>query len=216
MISRWYLLVLGLSMAACGGAGGGSGGSGGTGPDGGAGGSGAGGAGGSASGGSASGGADGSCSVDTPCAESQGICVFPQGSCDAGAQGSCQLGFTCDGPPSGPLCKCDGTVLEGEMAECEAWGDSLPYADPELCATGTFPCGTTSCTRHVEVCVATFPGVQGADPIYECKPLTDVNGTCAHGIADCSCIDTQKAGCPAADCCAADADGQETLSIYLP
>lgn len=210
---RYLFLALALTITACdggntgtggGGAGGGDGGTGGG--DGGTGGGGAGGAGGSG---------DGSCTVDNPCSGGA-ICIFPQGSCDAGAEGSCQLGFTCDGPPSGPLCKCDGTVLEGEMAECDAWSDSLPYGGPELCATGTFPCGMTECTKNVQVCVATYPGVQGAEPTFECKDLADVNGTCAHGIADCSCIDTMKAGCPDTNCCMADAEGQETLSIYLP
>lgn len=214
MKSRWFLLVLGFSISACdgGGDGTGGGGSGGTAGSGGSTG-GTGGAGGSTGG---TGGSTGECSVDTPCANPSAACIFPQGSCDPGATGTCADGYTCDGPPSGPLCLCDGTVLEGEMAECEAWEGDLPYADPEVCATGTFPCGPMECTRNVQVCVVTYPGVPGAEPTYECKAFADVNGTCAHGIADCSCIDPSKAGCPDASCCQADADGQETLSIYLP
>lgn len=159
-------------------------------------------------------GAQGACSVENPCEE--GTCIFPEGSCDPGATGSCQLGFTCDGPPSGPVCSCDGEVIEGEYAECEFWGEGKPHAGPEPCATGTFACGPELCTRHVEICYVEVPGVQGADPSYSCLPVADHSGWCSHGIGDCSCLDLTSLGCTDQSCCTADGDHQETVTVHLP
>jgi hypothetical protein len=158
----------------------------------------------------------GACTTDVPCGD-LGVCVFPQGSCQAGTVGSCQTGFTCDGPPSGPLCGCDGEVVEGEYAVCEMWGSSQPYANAASCAQGTFACGPESCLRHIEICVVVVPGVQG-DPSHTCEPVSEHAGWCSHGIGDCSCLDLVSLGCPEFDesCCAADADHQETVTIYLP
>jgi hypothetical protein len=164
------------------------------------------------SGGGSGGSGGGSCSAADPCPNSE-VCLYPEGSCAPDARGSCQLGFTCDGPPSGPVCGCDGNVIEGEMAECTQWANSEPIADPELCATGTFACGPSMCTRHVEVCVETIPGVPGGEPTYQCVPLSEVRGTCQHGIADCSCMDISAVG---GTSCASDADHQETISVALP
>lgn len=161
--------------------------------------------------GGSGGGASGSCSVASPC-PNMGHCIFPQGSCDAAATGTCQDAYSCDGPPTGPVCGCDGNVVEGESAECRQWGDSLPYADPDLCATGTFACGTLSCRRHVEVCLTISGGITGMTT-YECVPLSQVQGTCAHGIADCSCMDLSMYG---GAMCKADADFQETIDLALP
>jgi hypothetical protein len=212
-----FLAVL-LSVAGCGddvqAQTGGAGGTGGNAGPGGQGGGGEGATGGASDGGGGSGGVpDGTCTTEDACAE--GTCIFPQGSCAPGAQGSCQLGFTCDGPPSGPLCGCNGEVVEGEMAECTVWGDGVPYSGPELCAKGTFTCGDKQCTRHVQVCVETSGGAVD-EVTYQCVPLADIQGTCAHGIADCSCLDATSLGCPSDGCCKADADHQETIQIALP
>ncbi|HSN99502.1 MAG TPA: hypothetical protein VLS89_14500 [Candidatus Nanopelagicales bacterium] len=154
---------------------------------------------------------DGVCSVAEPCTGGD-ICVFSQGSCAPEATGICESAFSCDGPSSGPLCGCDGVVVEGEYAECTQWENSEPYADPELCATGTFACGSLSCVRHVELCLETLPGVPG-DPSYECIPLSQVQGTCSHGIADCTCVDLSMMGGAS---CSSDADHQETITVALP
>jgi len=156
------------------------------------------------------GGSDGSCSAAQPCA--QGTCIYAQGACEPDAQGTCQLGYTCDGPPTGPVCGCDGKVVEGEVAQCTLWSQGKPFDNPEACATGTFACGTLACKRHVEVCVATLPGMPGPTS-YECKPLSDFKGSCAHGIADCSCMDLSSLG---GATCAADANHQETITVALP
>lgn len=193
----------------CGGGGGdGTGGAGNAGNTGGAGGTGGAGTGGS---GGSGGSATGSCSVAAPCAD-MAVCIFPQGSCDPSATGVCESAYNCDGPPSGPVCGCDGNVVEGESAECRQWQNSLPYADPDLCATGTFTCGTLSCRRHVEVCLTISGGITGMTT-YECIPLSQVQGTCTHGIADCSCMDISAYG--GAEC-RVDIDFQETIDLALP
>ncbi|MCC6558326.1 MAG: hypothetical protein IT372_35745 [Polyangiaceae bacterium] len=171
-----------------------------------------GGAGGGGTGGSGGAGA-GTCSASEACPNGE-ACIYAQGSCAPEATGSCVAGFTCDGPPTGPVCGCDGEVIEGEMAECTQWANSAPYADPDLCATGTFACGPSMmCTRHVQVCVETIPGVPGGEISYQCVPLSDVQGTCQHGIADCSCMDLSTIGGAS---CSSDADHQETITIALP
>ena len=147
------------------------------------------------------------------------MCAYPQGSCDPGAEGICLTAYNCDGPPSGPLCLCDGTVLEGEHAECTAWEGSLPFDDPEGCATGTFACGDDglACTRHVEVDTLTYVKLPG--PLrLKCVAVSEIAGTCTHGIADCSCLDLSSYGCDggAAGDCAADADNQEYVTVALP
>jgi hypothetical protein len=43
-----------------------------------------------------------------------------------------------------------------------------------------------------------------------------MQGFCSNGIADCACLDLQAFGCPTEDCCEADADHQETITIALP
>ncbi len=190
-----------------------------TGSGGGGNGGGAGGAGGGTGGGGGgtggAGGGNGTCTTESLCG-SAGACVFPEGSCAPGSQGLCQPGFTCDGPPSGPVCGCDGQVVEGEYAECTFWGNSEPYSGPELCAQGTFACGNLQCTRHVQVCVATSGGPAGSETTYDCVAVADVAGWCAHGIGDCSCLDLAALGCSDASCCASDADHQETVSLFLP
>jgi hypothetical protein len=159
-------------------------------------------------------GGEGACTADKPCA--MGVCIFGQDACTPGATGMCQAGFTCDGPPSGPVCGCDGKVFEAEYAECTLWGQGKPFdSSPDACATGTFTCGTLQCKRHIEVCVATSGGVM-AETTYECKAVADAQGSCAHGIADCSCLDLMKLGCPDANCCMADMDFQEKITIALP
>lgn len=177
-------------------------------------GSGAGGGGGGQGGGGKGGGTEG-CSDTAPCEE--GVCIYPLGGCEAGATGSCELGFSCDGPPSGPLCLCDGTVLEGEYAECDAWSQSLPFDDdPTACAVGTFACGNLDCVNHVEICLETIPGA-GGPATYECVPLADAQGFCTYGIADCSCLDQMALGCPdTSSCCSSDANAQETVTVTLP
>jgi hypothetical protein len=176
---------------------------------GGAGGDGAGGAGGGAGGAGGNGGV--ACSVTEPCAKETGTCIFPQGACAPDAKGTCQQ-VTCGGTASGPACGCDGVVVEDSAAKCSFWEQGKPIADPELCATGTFVCGTLSCKRHVEVCVEMVPGPPGGTSTYECKPVADVGGTCEHGIADCNCLDVSTTG----GICTSDADHQETIKIYLP
>jgi hypothetical protein len=124
----------------------------------------------------------------------------------------------CDGPPTGPLCQCDGTVLEGENAVCDKWTQSEPYDDPGPCATGTFACGSSlSCTRHVEVCVVTYPGMPGPET-YACVPVADIAGFCVHGIADCSCLDLAPLYCDSGSACdcSSDNDGQETVTVAMP
>lgn len=160
----------------------------------------------------------GSCSAEVACGD-LGVCIYSPGSCDAGAIGSCQGGYTCDGPASGPVCTCDGEVVEGEYGVCEMWGNSLPYHDdPTPCAVGTFACGTETCQRHVEVCVVTQPGAPGAETTYACEKVADHAGWCSHGIGDCSCLDLESLGCPEFDtsCCTSDEDHQETVTIALP
>lgn len=208
------LTVMVTLLAACGGTvdttsvgGSGGGGTGGAGATGGA--------GGSVGGSGGAGGDDGTCSAGKPCSGGA-VCFYGPDSCDPASVGSCQNAFSCDGPPSGPVCQCDGTVLEGEMAECTLWSNSAPFAAPELCATGTFACGPTVCTRNVEVCVITYPGLPNGTIGHDCAALAEIQGTCAHGIADCSCLDATSLGCSGASCCSADADHQETISIYLP
>jgi hypothetical protein len=63
-----------------------------------------------------------------------GVCVFGPDSCGADAQGLCVYPYSCDGPPDGPICLCNGEVYEGEYG-CTHIG---PYAKPELCQQGTF------------------------------------------------------------------------------
>jgi len=163
--------------------------------------------------GGGAGGESGGCSEENSCMD--GTCIFPEGSCAPGTTGTCKSGFTCDGPPSGPVCGCDGVVVEGDYAECSLWDAGLPYSGPDLCAVGKFFCGTTQCTRHVQVCQVIHPGPQG-DSFYGCVNVSTVAGTCAHGIGSCSCLDLKALGCTQEQgCCSTDADHQETITIAL-
>lgn len=160
------------------------------------------------------GGANGGCTVDSTCPEG-GLCIFPQGACSPSDKGTCQLGYDCSGPPSGPVCGCDGKVIEDMVAVCSFWAAGKPFAFAGGCQTGTFACGPTAlCARNAEVCKKTLPGVPGP-AAYECVTLEKLQGsTCQYGIPDCSCLDLDAVG-PMATC-AADADHQETISLALP
>ncbi len=131
---------------------------------------------------------DGPCTAESGCADGE-ICTFGADSCAPGTKGHCEEGFSCDGPPEGPVCQCNGEVLEGENAACTLLGMSQPSADASLCAKGTFACGSITCTRNVEVCVIHEGGPQGTMPSYACMTPQAIGGTCANGIADCSCLD---------------------------
>ena len=85
--------------------------------------------------------------------------------------GTCLTTYTCDGPATGPLCGCDGKVVEGEFAECTLFQASSPYDNPAACQTGMFACGPTlQCKRNAQVCVKTLPGVPGPES-YKCAQL---------------------------------------------
>lgn len=161
------------------------------------------------SGTSSSTGAGGGCTVDTPCANN-GVCFLPQGACSPSDKGTCQDGFSCDGPPSGPVCGCDGKVIEADSASCSFLAAGKPYAFAGGCQTGTFPCGPMlQCGRNSDVCQVTLPGVPGPAS-YACVALEKFQKAyCLGGIPDCSCLNTEGS-------CNADADHQETVSIALP
>lgn len=56
----------------------------------------------------------------------------------------------------------------------------------------------------------------GNEPSWQCVPVSEIQGTCSNGIADCSCLDATALGCPeGTECCSADADHQETITIHL-
>ncbi|MFO0553529.1 MAG: hypothetical protein U0271_34420 [Polyangiaceae bacterium] len=147
-----------------------------------------------------------------PCAACEQLCVR-SGCGDVTISCESQNGF-CDGPATGPVCDCTGTVIEGDFAACSAAVSGTPIADPSGCQTGTFACGGESCQRNAEICVATTPGDMGATT-YECRPLADVQGSCT-GIPDCSCMDFTVLACGPTCACSADADHQETVNIALP
>lgn len=176
-----------------------------------------GGAGGDATGGQG-GSSEGTCEVGVPCDQ---ICLFGADACDPGAVGTCHpSNGTCDGPPTGPVCDCDGVVHEGDFASCTLGADAIPFGDAAACATGTFTCGDTECVRHVEVCVKTTGGPAPGSTSYACQALSgELAGTCAGGIADCACLDMNAltdCGSGSACDCLADADNQETLTLALP
>ena len=164
-------------------------------------------------GGGGQGGNAGGCTADNPCAE--GSCIFTEASCAPGTTGTCQNGFSCDGPATGPVCGCDGIVIEGEYAVCSFWGGGKPYSGAELCAKGMFACGNIQCKRHVQFCQKSLPGPQG-DPSYGCVDVATAPGTCSYGISDCACLDTKALGCFDPSCCSSDQDNQETVTIALP
>jgi hypothetical protein len=227
MKSRWWMMASMVLVAACDGGGttSAAGGDGGTAGSGGAtGGNATGGdatggnaTGGDATGGSATGGTGGSvgdCSVASPCTTAGEVCVFPQDSCDPNAKGVCTAGVDCDPLPNhGPICLCDGQIFEGD-AECLVWGQSRPIANPEVCATGTFPCGTEMCTMNTQFCIVTFEMV-GSTGAYECRDIANAESTCMYGIADCGCLNLEDLGCTDPTCCYADGFYQETVTIYL-
>jgi hypothetical protein len=168
-------------------------------------------------GGQGTGGGDDSCSTANPC--KVGACVFPAGSCQAGAKGTCSNMFQCDGPETGPVCGCDGKTIEAEYGDCVVAMASMPYADPSACQTGTFACGPMlQCKRNSDVCLETLPGQPGPTT-YECKPFSQVvmPGWCLNGIPDCPCIDQSAFGTGGSGVsCMADADHQETVTVAMP
>jgi hypothetical protein len=152
-----------------------------------------------------------SCSTDKPC-PSGASCAFPPGSCAPGALGACQTVFQCDGPPMGPICGCDGKVIEGDSPSCitQIYDLSPP------CQTGTFACGPTlTCQRNSDVCVEKVPGAPGPST-FECAAFGSVNLSCLGGIPACDCIDISKVGDPTMTTCKVDADNQETLTVTAP
>ncbi|MDI3291845.1 hypothetical protein [Polyangium sp. 15x6] len=151
---------------------------------------------------------DDSCSASNPC--TSGTCVYPPGDCSSNAKGSCVEILQCDGPPPGPTCQCDGTVLENPDATCSPSG---PRPTADLCQTGTFACGDITCKRNLEVCVATSGGAMPTTT-HACAALSEIDNTCVNGIPDCACL--QPAECGGASCCSADADHQETITINAP
>ncbi len=155
------------------------------------------------------GGESGGCTVDTTC-PNNGTCIFPQGACSPSEKGTCLDTFRCDGPPSGPVCGCDGKVVETERASCSFLAAGKPYAFAGGCQTGTFACGPTlQCGRNADVCQVTLPGVPGPAS-YACMALEKFQSAdCLGGIPDCSCLNAQGS-------CAADADHQETVTLALP
>jgi hypothetical protein len=179
-------------------------------------------AGGSAAGGNAggavgSGGAE-TCSAGDAC--SSGVCAYDIDSCDPVAAGACVNGFTCDGPPTGPVCGCDGVVVEGDNAVCDQWAASAPYAPASLCAQGTFPCDVgLDCINNVDVCVLTAGGPAGSGTTVECVAVADLDSSCQGGIANCACLaSASRFGCNGGSVCdcTSDANNQETMSIAQP
>lgn len=148
-----------------------------------------------------------------PCDECDQLCVAH--GCDAPTYSCEPSNGNCDGPPTGPACSCDGTVVEDDFGYCELAQQGLAEADASICQTGTFTCGTLQCTRHAEICVISIGGPKGAGESYECRPLADVKGFCSS-IPDCGCMDLEPLGCGGTCDCTADADGQETVHIALP
>jgi hypothetical protein len=149
----------------------------------------------------------GDCSKDDPCPDGQS-CSFGPGTCQDGARGNCVGFFQCDGPPTGPVCGCDGKTVEAAYGECGVG----QYDTPAGCQVGTFACGPTlQCKRNSDVCVATLAGVPGPTS-YACKAFAEVNtpGSCVNGIPYCDCIDLSPMG---GATCTADADHQETITI---
>ncbi|MEO7328713.1 MAG: hypothetical protein ABI193_09060 [Minicystis sp.] len=168
-----------------------------------------GGSGSSSSGTTSTGGDDASCSASNAC--EKGACVFGPGTCKAGSVGVCQDFFQCDGPPTGPICGCDGKTIEGEYPGC---GPTPPYDVPAACQTGTFACGAMlSCKRNSDVCIVHTPGEAGPST-YECVDHTTVNRSCLGGIPACNCLDLEKIG-PGASC-QEDADFQDTITVAMP
>jgi len=151
---------------------------------------------------------DGTCSADEPCAK--GSCVYPPGDCSANARGNCVEILQCDGPPPGPVCLCDGTILEDPDNGC---GPGGPTPSPSLCQTGVFTCGDITCKRNLEVCVVTTGGAMPTTT-YSCAGLSKLDSTCVNGIPDCACIRPPE--CGGVDCCTADADHQETITVNAP
>jgi hypothetical protein len=159
--------------------------------------------------------ASATCTVDLPC-PNKGTCALPQGACSPTDKGTCLDVFSCDGPPSGPVCGCDGKVVEGESASCSFLAAGKPYAFAGGCQIGTFACGPLTCNRNAEVCQNTLKGTSGAN--YECVALETLkDSTCLNGIPDCSCINLAPLLPPGAmGSCFADADHQETIKITVP
>ena len=148
------------------------------------------------------------CSASDPC--TSGTCVYPPGDCSANAKGSCVEIIQCDGPPAGPECQCDGTVLENPEGTCPS---TSPHPTAELCQTGTFACGDITCKRNLEVCMVTNGGAEPSTT-YACAALGQLDNTCVNGIPDCECL--RPTECAGLDCCSADVDHQETITINAP
>jgi hypothetical protein len=156
--------------------------------------------------GSTGAGGGGSCTTEDPCPTGY-ACVLPVGSCQKGAKGVCQGLFQCDGPPTGPVCGCDGKTIEGEYPNCAP--PIVPTDNAAACQTGTFACGPTlMCKRNSDVCLEKVPGVP-ATSTFECAPFDSVNATCYGSIPSCDCIKSLGT-------CMENADHQETVTIVAP
>jgi hypothetical protein len=146
-----------------------------------------------------------------------GHCLYPHDSCAPDAEGSCFLG-PCDGQPSGPVCRCDATVLESVDGACELWANDEKQAAPSLCIAGTFPCDTLQCQRHAEICVETVGGPAGSGSTFECVAAARANNGCSGDIPDCDCIILEQLGCiqGAACDCTTDPEHNEHVVIAQP
>jgi hypothetical protein len=146
--------------------------------------------------------------------------VYEIDSCGSSAMGVCLAGVTCDGPATGPVCGCDGSVVEGDQAVCERWVRGLPFAPASHCAGGTFPCSQElDCLADLEVCLHVSPGPAGSEPFQECVAIADLNTDCQGGIPSCACLgDLSALGCSTGSVCecSADANDQETVTIAQP
>ena len=147
-----------------------------------------------------------------PCSACDQICAIA--GCEEPTYTCLPVNGTCDGPPSGPVCGCDGVTVEASYAFCTQAQQRMPRAPLELCQTGTFECGTASCRRNAEICVVSIGGPTAGET-HECVSIETVNGFCS-GIPDCACMNLSSLGCGDACACSADADHQETVVIQQP
>lgn len=175
------------------------------------------GGGGASTGGAAEGGASPGCDANNLC--DGGVCFFGEDACEPGAVGTCQpTNGACDGPPTGPVCDCQGVVHEMsselDFPSCDLGAQGIPFGPAEACSDGTFACGGLMCKNHVEVCIETAGGPT-KEISFECRAVTEFGG-CSHGIADCACLDLfDLCGANGAGCtCTQDPiTKQETLSV---
>ncbi len=209
---RLSLVCTSISIAvACGDDGTSSGGAGVTGGSGG---------GGASTGGAAEGGASAGCDANNLC--DGGVCFFGEDACEPGAVGTCTPGNgACDGPPTGPVCDCQGVVHELRSAvdfpSCELGAQGIPFGPAEACSDGTFACGGSMCKNHVDVCFETAGGVN-SEPSFECIPQSDFVG-CSGGVADCACLQLFTVCGPLGlecSCVQDPATKQETVTAVMP